>query len=335
MASNRPIASETIPEMYRYFEQVRGIFSKAVAKQLHAEAKQRESVPPGGFFSFTTTALKAARELSMTTVVSQIDPARIEEALVAQVAERWSEWETRPGAVPQSYRNSLEQEWSCADAILVNAKCSKAALVEQGIASEKLLTVPPAFEPQVFCEPSLGRAPSPPRLLFLGQVDLRKRSPYLVEAARLLESTAIIIDVVGPTSIGSPILRRLPDNIRFHGMIDRRAASEWYRQADVFVLPTISDGLALTQLEAMAHGVAVISTERCGDLVDHGVDGWRLAAADARAIAGLLNSLATHPETLTDMSHGAQLKCQQLTLDRYLRGLDMIWGRIMVRAAQL
>lgn len=337
-ASNRRTPSETIPEMYSHFQQVGGIFSKAVAKQLHAQAKQRESLAPGGFFSFTTTALealKAARELSMTTVVSQIDPARIEDALVAQEAEKWPGWETRRGAVPQSYWNRLEEEWSCADAVLVNSEWSKAALVEQGVASEKLFTVPLAFEPQVFCEPSLGRARGPLRVLFLGQVNLRKGFPYLVEAARLLKSTAVVIDVVGPTSIASPILRGLPDNIRFHGPVDRRAASGWYRQADVFVLPTISDGFALTQLEAMAHGVPVITTERCGDVVDHGVDGWRLAAADASAIADLLDSLATHPETLVDMSHSAQMKSRQFTLARYLRGLDTIWGRIMVRAAQL
>ena len=264
----------------------------------------------------------------MTTVVSQIDPARVEDALVAQEAEKWPEWETRPGAVPQSYWNRLEEEWSCADAVLVNSEWSKAALVEQGVASEKLFTVPLAFEPQVFCEPSLGRARGPLRVLFLGQVNLRKGFPYLVEAARLLKSTAIVIDVVGPTSIASPILRGLPDNIRFHGPVDRRAASGWYNQADVFVLPTISDGFALTQLEAMAHGVPVITTERCGDVVDHGVDGWRLAAADASAIADLLDSPATHPETLVDMSHSAQMKSQQFTLARYLRGLDTIWGRI-------
>ena len=48
-ASNRRIPSETIPEMYSYFEQVGGIFSKAVAKQLHAQAKQRESLAPVAF----------------------------------------------------------------------------------------------------------------------------------------------------------------------------------------------------------------------------------------------------------------------------------------------
>lgn len=336
-ASNRPIPGQNVPEMYRHFEHVGRMFGRAVAKQLREEARRSKLQPPGGFFSFTTTALEAlhaARQLSMTSVVGQIDPARYEEKLVAQEVEKWPGWETRPGVVPQSYWDRLEAEWSCADAVLVNSEWSKSALEEQGVASEKLFVVPLAFEPRVLHEPILNRRQGPLRVLFLGQVNLRKGFPYLVEAARLLKSKQIIIDVVGPTSIAPSILKRLPDNIQLHGPVDRLTASAWYRQADVFVLPTISDGFALTQLEAMAHGVPVITTDRCGDVVDNGVDGWRVAAADACGLAGQLDSLAVRPEQLDDMSYMARVKSQQFTLERYLTGLDAIWARINRHSAQ-
>ena len=84
----------------------------------------------------------------------------------------------------------------------------------------------------------------------------------------------------------------------------------------------------------MAHGVPVITTDRCGDVVDNGVDGWRIAAADARGLAGQLDSLAVRPEQLDDMSYMARLKSQQFTLERYLAGLDAIWARINRHSTQ-
>jgi len=49
--------------------------------------------------------------------------------------------------------------------------------------------------------------------------------------------------------------------------------SDWYRSADVFVLPTLSDGFAITQIEAMSHGLPVIATPNCASVVENGVDG--------------------------------------------------------------
>ena len=40
-----------------------------------------------------------------------------------------------------------------------------------------------------------------------------------------------------------------------------------YRSADLFVIPTLSDGFAITQLEAMAHGLPVIATPHCAEVI--------------------------------------------------------------------
>ena len=119
---------------------------------------------------------------------------------------------------------------------------------------------------------------SPLKVLFLGQVILRKGIQYLIAAARLLERENIRFDVVGPIGISREAMATAPGNVTFHGRTGRDQAADCYRRSHLFVLPTLSDGFAITQLEAMAHGLPVITTPCCGEVVSDGVDGFIVPA---------------------------------------------------------
>ena len=96
---------------------------------------------------------------------------------------------------------------------------------------------------------------SPLRVLFLGQVILRKGIQYLIAAARRLEAENIRFDVVGPIGISRRAMTTAPSNMTFHGRTGRDQAATWYQRSHLFVLPTLSDGFAITQLEAMTYGL--------------------------------------------------------------------------------
>jgi len=86
----------------------------------------------------------------------------------------------------------------------------------------------------------------------------------------MLEGQDIHFDIVGPIGIARDIVDSAPSNITFCGSVSRDLAADYYRKADVFVLPTLSDGFAITQLEAMAYGLPVITTPHCGKVVTEG-----------------------------------------------------------------
>jgi len=88
------------------------------------------------------------------------------------------------------------------------------------------------------------------------------------------------------------------------------------------VLPTLSDGFALSQLEAMACGVPVVATPACGDVVEHGVNGWRVAAGDVDAAAGLLRDIAANPAQLPAMRVVAQERACEFPLARPFEVLE-------------
>jgi glycosyltransferase involved in cell wall biosynthesis len=260
------------------------------------------------FFGFNTNCLETIellRERGVFTVVDQVDPGKVEEDLLRDEAESWPDWETVPGRMPQSYWDRLETEWSLADLVLVNSEWSAEALALQGVPRNKIIVVPLAIDvvPDHFVEPiePTGNL----KVLWLGSVILRKGIQYLVEAAKLLRNQNIEFLLAGPLGISERAVRSFPPNIKPLGWITRDKLGDIYRQAHVFVLPTISDGFAITQLEAMAHGLPVITTPNCGRVVTDGIDGFVVPPRDSQRLADAIARLDANRKLLREMSANA------------------------------
>jgi glycosyltransferase involved in cell wall biosynthesis len=300
------------------------------------------------------------------SIICQMDPARYEVDLVKGEEKRWPGWAKRTVDVPEVYFQRRKQEWAVADLVMVNSEWTRQALMKQGLNESKLVVVPLAYEaPPVenqargdgrgrLPKVALGGRHSPPaagavnrginsgfrspvssfspqrplRVLFLGQVILRKGIQYLIEAARFLEKESIHFDVVGTIGISDEAIASAPSNMTFHGPVSRDRTGEFYRSADLFVLPTLSDGFALTQLEAMAYGLPVIATRNCGEVVTDGVDGLIVPASDANALAEAFQLILQDPAKLEAMIAATQAKVEQFSLDRLGENLAVLERRL-------
>jgi hypothetical protein len=239
------------------------------------------------------------------------------------------------GPREEEYFRRREEEWKLADRIIVNSRWSFDALVKQGVPAEKLVVVPLCYEvnaeklkaeilktksrkqqADVSVSAFQFSASSPLRVLFLGQVILRKGIQYLVEAAKLLQGEPVHFDVVGPIGISADAIKSAPRNMTFHGRANRDQAGVWYQNADVFVLPTLSDGFALTQLEAMAHGLPVIATPNCGEVVTNGKDGFIVPPRDAVSLAEAIKHYLARPDLLPEQKMAVKEKLRQFALDK-------------------
>jgi glycosyltransferase involved in cell wall biosynthesis len=315
---------------YSEFLRIGSRFGRQVRSSL---AKRREQHWENTiFFGYDTGFHEAAawaRDQGAVCIVGQMDPSRTEVDMLREEEKLWPGWAKAPIMVPEQYFAWRESEWGLADAIMVNSQWTLDALVQQGVPKEKIHIVPLAYEAEDSLRESspfpLREDPEPLRVLFLGQVNLRKGIQYLLEAARLLQGANIQIDVAGPISIADQFVVKAPPNVRFHGAVTRDRVREFYSRADVFVLPTISDGFALTQLEAMAHGLPVITTPHCGRVVTDGVDGFLIPARNAFLLADRVRTLLEDPERLQAMGEAAQLTVAKFSLDhldKSLRSLE-------------
>jgi len=329
---------------YEGFLQAGKSFGQSVVKTLDSQTSSVDA--DCIFFGYDTGFLEPARWFhgkGGKTVVCQMDPSRFEADLVKGEERRWHGWARRVVNVPDTYYRRREEEWEVADLVMVNSEWSRQALFRQGVDDDKIVVVPLAFErenSENAGQKALGRnsgfklpvsgftQAQPLRVLFLGQVNLRKGIQYLVEAARLLKDEPILFDVVGSIGISDEAMAFAPESMTFHGPVNRNRTGDFYRNSDVFVLPTLSDGFALTQIEAMARGLPVITTPNCGEVVSDQTDGLIVSPGDPMALAEALQLVLQDPGRLSEMSRAALRKAAMFGLERLACNLEVIEGRL-------
>jgi glycosyltransferase involved in cell wall biosynthesis len=318
----RNAKSDIVAEHLHYLQ-----FGSWFGSQVARDLSRRELDPNQDmFFGFNTGSLETLRmlrERRIFSVVDQIDPARVEEQLIYEEAERWPGWQKLPGRVPTAYWERMDAEWATASIVLVNSNWSRQALVQQGVPKSKIVVIPPPYEPEKMRLPARRNFDKPITVLWLGLVNLRKGIQYLIEAARLLQHNPRIKFVIGgPILIADQAVKSAPPNMEFRGRITRTETGPLYRSADVFVLPTLSDGFAVSQLEAMSQALPVIATPNCGEVVTHGVDGLIVPAYDSQALAQAVQSLDDDRQLLREMSYRALDKSACFYLPRQVERLE-------------
>jgi glycosyltransferase involved in cell wall biosynthesis len=318
-------------EVYESFIKIGNAFALCVRDAL----KQRNDFNPDSiFFSYDTGALETmewCRDRGIKCILNQMDPNRVEVEMVREEEKRWPGWSAQSLEVPEEYFRRREKEWALADRVLVNSDFCGQALVKQGVPAEKLAVVPLCFEAvkEKNNQRNNRTEKSKIHVLFLGQVILRKGIQYLIEAAKLLENEPIQFDIVGPVGISEAAVATAPKNMTFHGRATRDQTADWYRQSDVFVLPTLSDGFAITQLEAMSYGLPVVATSCCGAVASDGLDGFIVPPRNADALAKTIQRYVTEPGLLERQRNATSAKVQQFTLDRLALNLHSLEQKLL------
>jgi glycosyltransferase involved in cell wall biosynthesis len=201
-----------------------------------------------------------------------------------------------------------------ADCILCPSSFVKRTFLERGFQEERLLMVNFGFTfPQkTECEP---RTNGVFRLLYVGQLHFRKGLRYAIEAFRVLKHPKKEFVLVGPaTKVTGLEGVSLPAGVRFTGILKGAALDAAYASASAFVLPTIEEGLALVQGEAMAAGLPLITTTHSGgdDLITHGKEGFILPPCDSAALTQAFQMLADSTELRESMSQAARARANEL-----------------------
>ncbi len=247
--------------------------------------------------------LKYAKSQGWQTVLGQIDPGPIEEEIVIREHQKNPALAPHWQPVPPDYWKNWRAECTVADRILVNSHWSKQALQQAGIAVDKIEVMPLAYQlpaaAQTFHRtyPEKFSTQRPLRVLFLGQIILRKGLAAILEAAKLLQNEPIEFWMVGPIGIDRSQIAL--SNIQWIGTVPRSQVVQYYQQADVFLFPTLSDGFGLTQLEAQAWKLPLIVSRFCGEVVKDQVNGIVLPDVSGEAIAQALQFCCYQIESLT------------------------------------
>ena len=309
-------------------------FQRKVVSALTSDFRLRTSYSPV-LLSYSYTALEPfryAKSRGWKTVLAQIDPGPVEEAIVAEEAARVPKLAGSWRPAPAEYWTCWRKECEIADRIIVNSDWSREGLIRGGIAPEKLSVIPLAYEAQEdrgqkaevrrqVVYPDRFTFERPLRVLFLGLINLRKGVARLLEAAQILRDEPVEFWLVGPVEIANVGASANGGRVKWFGTATRKQAAEFYKRADLLILPTLSDGFAITQLEAQAHGLPVISSKFCGEVVENGLNGLILEEATATCIAAAVRDCVTSPDRLQQLAFASRVH-DKFTLHALARDLQ-------------
>jgi glycosyltransferase involved in cell wall biosynthesis len=128
--------------------------------------------------------------------------------------------------------------------------------------------------------------------LYAGRLDAEKGLDVLLRAFARVPGELLL---AGSGRDEGRLRAMAPDRVRFLGPLDRDELVRWYAAADAFVLPSRSEPWGMVLNEAAAAGLPLVATEEAGaarDLVENGVNGFRVPAGNEDALATALRRIA-------------------------------------------
>jgi alpha-maltose-1-phosphate synthase len=228
--------------------------------------------------------------------------------------EEYARWGLQGQTDPRSVEHE-EAEYARADAITVPSEFSRRTFVEMGVSAQKVQKFPYGVRLDRFSKTGDPRSDSF-EVLFAGTVSIRKGIPYLIDAFNKFKHPMKRLRLAGPVE---PQMRSLLSrfdltNVEVLGRQTQEELARLMNASHVMVLPSIEEGLALVQGQALACGCPLISSVNSGgeDLFTDGVEGFLVPIRSPQAICERLTQLADNPDLQQRMSAAALARVRRL-----------------------
>ena len=180
-------------------------------------------------------------------------------------------------------------------------------------------------------------------LLYAGNLAPPKGHVILVAAvARLLEETRfregrsrIHLRLVGDGPMRPYIEKMIAErglgaHVTLEGACNQGRLLEFYRRADIFVLPSFAEGVPVVLMEAMAMEIPCIATCIAGvpELIRHGIEGWLAPPGNERELAAAIAKLMDDEELRTRLGRAGRVRVKErYELDTNVRELAEVYRR--------
>lgn len=223
----------------------------------------------------------------------------------------------RPNPDPPSYRwlylllkPVIRAIWGNAAAVVA---CSEGLrdLARDTDATVKMEVIPDGLDLGRFEPVQREVNPKKVRVLTIGRLIPRKGFQFLIRALPHIIENAVAdfeIEIVGDGPYQAELLKLaetlgVGSHIRWAGSVPYAELPEKYRAADVFVLPSLAEGMPLVVLEAMGTGLPIVASAVQGidELVAEGINGALFEPGDVEALANALVRLINAGETRVKM----------------------------------
>ena len=213
--------------------------------------------------------------------------------------------------------------------------------LKYGLAPDRVAYIPNGVEPRFFGAARRYARGETLRLLYAGTWLDQRGIFYIRDAMLRLKSRipGLKLTIAGPGTPAEEVMRffgpELAANIEVRPVIAAGSMQELYAEHDIFVFPSLMEGLPSVLLEAMASGMPVITAETCGmpDMVQSGFNGLLVPPADAVALENAIERLAESEELRERLGCAARESMKRYEWSSAALELEELFSRV-VRAEE-
>jgi glycosyltransferase involved in cell wall biosynthesis len=264
---------------------------------------------------------KAARKAKRRGIKVICDMREEHPSFQQRILTEEAEYLGIPFKVPgETFRHRVLEEIDLADHIFCPSQYAKRTFVDQGVSPDKIVVCPYGVDLDAFDASARTLGGKTFRILFLGQVCMRKGLHYLLEAVKQAALPEVRLILAGPVD---PAFRSVLDRYRGLyeevGPIPHSQVPQRYLDADLFVMPSLADSFGLVVSEAMSTGLPVIVSENTGmaDLITDGHDGFVVPIRNSAALAQKITFLYEHRDVCSTMGAAAMATARALDWNHY------------------
>jgi glycosyltransferase involved in cell wall biosynthesis len=218
-----------------------------------------------------------------------------------------------PHSEPAWKRRRKDGELALATLVSVASAFTKRSLDRLEL-TVPVVVVPYGFPVDAFAARQ-ARPASRMTVLAVGTHDLRKGTPYLLEAWRRAAIPDAELHLVGPLRLAKSFLDRYAGTFQHWAHVPKAELGARYAAADVLAFPTLGDGFGLVMQEAMCSGTPVVTTP-CGggpECITDGVDGWLIPPRDIDALVERLRFCAANRDHAFAVGQAARARAERWT----------------------
>ena len=234
------------------------------------------------------------------------------------------------------FQKSYIRAISNANAIITVSNANKERLTTLGLPGDKIIVIPNGIELSMFNNTisTLRVHEAGIQIVWVGRMVEVKGLEYLFSAMRIIVSSYpnSKLTLIGDGPLKDKLERlagalSLTENITFIGYVKNTEVPQYLKEADIFVLPSLSEGFPVVIPEAMAAGKPIVASNVGGisDAVTDGVTGFLVAPENAEWLAEKLIYLIEHPEVSVSMGKAGRKKVEE----------QFTWGEIAKRTIEM
>jgi len=214
--------------------------------------------------------------------------------------------------------------------VVVPGSAARDYVLGLGTQPARIAVAPNAFDLAPFIHAvEQTRGSHAPTVLTVARLSPEKDVATLLRAVDGLDAEVV---VVGDGPEAGVLRDAAPANVRFVGPVTRDDLPQWYANADVFALTSRSETWGMALSEAAAAGLPLVATQAVGgawDLIEEGVNGYRVPVGDAEALRQALDKMLSDDDWRDRAGRRSRELAEQATPERWAETVERLFSEIL------